>query len=155
MSPFPCCLVQQNKYLTFSIQNADSITLPSTALPVFRSLKQAIEFRDEVVHPTDTSTYVWTVSLCNKTKEASFQTRVRNKTNLFEYNYHRKVNPANFYFDDNQFINQLMFHKIGCLIVDSYRFNRVSNLLTVDGLLWLPFPYYGEEDDSADYISFH
>lgn len=131
----PCSLVQnKNQFLSFSIRNAEQNALPATALPIFRSPEHAAKFRDEVVNLTDTRSYHWSVSMCRKTKEATFQTRTRvsdtNENNIF---------PKRICFDKDQFTDKLIFQEIGCLIVEDYRYNHMSNILTVNGILWLPY----------------
>ena len=134
----PCSLVQnKNQFLSFSIRNSEqnaNKVLPATALPIFRSPEHASKFRDEVVNLTDTRSYHWSVSMCRKTKEATFQTRTR-VSNKKESN----VFPKRICFDEDQFTDQLIFQEIGCLIVEDYIFNRISNILTVNGILWLPY----------------
>ena len=131
---FPCSLVLESdisRYLSFSIRNNSH--LPSTALPVFRSPKHARDFERDVLQLTDTRSLHWTVSLCRNTKEATFHTfpskTNRNTTNLY---------PKLFDIDDDAFIKDLLLVQIGCLIVDSYRYNLNSNGLTVEGVLWIP-----------------
>lgn len=141
---FPCSLAQnKNQFLSFSIRNSEQNALPATALPIFRSPEHASKFRDEVIKITDTSSYLWSVSMCKKTKEATFTTRVRN----FENN--QEIHPKNICFDEDQFTDQLIFQEIGCLIVEDYTYNRMSNILTVNGLLWLPFVNEGFDDPSG------
>ena len=118
-----------NQMLSFRIRNDEY--LPSIALPVFRSPEHAMEFRDSVLMFADTRSFVWTVSLCRRTNEATFETRVRpNKLKRLS------VRPKVFDVNDEWFVDELITREIGCVVVDDY--NLIDNRLVVDGSIWIP-----------------
>lgn len=119
-----------NRILSFRIRNDEY--LPSVALPVFRSPEHAMEFRDSVLMFTDTRSFVWTVSLCRLTSDATFATRVRpnnkpKRTSVF---------PKVFDVHDEWLVDELITREIGCVVVDDY--NLSGNHLIVSGSIWIP-----------------
>jgi hypothetical protein len=121
-----------NRMLSFNIRNDEY--LPSTALPVFRSPEHAAEFRDSVLQLADTRSFLWTVSTCHRTNEATFATRFSHEcpaTTLMS-----SVRPKKFDVHDNELIDELILREIGCIIIDSY--NLDTNQLVVNGSLWIP-----------------
>lgn len=133
----PYGLFHYNRILSFGIRNdkCGNARLPSSALPVFYSPEYAKQFRDEVINKTDTHSYEWTVSLCKKSKEATFCTHIKNDSN---FSYQRTVYPKILDFNSNNLTDRLIDYKIGCLFIDSYHFDQGKNSLKVDGILWLP-----------------
>ena len=131
-----------NQLLSFNIR--DDENLPSTALPVFRSPEHAMEFRDSVLKLADTRSFLWTVSLCRKTREATFESRIsrfyrRNKASTYEYSMiWPDVRPKKFDVNDSWLIDEMIYRKIGCFAIESYHLNLDLNKLVVDGTIWLP-----------------
>ena len=123
-----------NQLLSFNIQNDEY--LPSTALPVFRSPEHAIEFRESVLKLVDTRSFVWTVSLCRKTNEATFQSSV-SSTYDDSLRIWTDVRSKKFNTDD-WFIDEMIFRNIGCFAVSSFDLNMELNKLVLDGSFWFP-----------------
>lgn len=150
MYPTPCTLaVRTNpkQMLSFPIRNHNR-SIPSVAFPIFRCPEQARDFRDRVLNTTDTTSYMWTVSLCYETNEATFQTHIEQKQNTFEEN----IQPTRFHYDDEEFINKLIFREIGCLIIGSFYLNQQNDTLSIDGHLWRPYTV-DDESRSSGYIN--
>lgn len=122
-----------NQMLSFNIRNDEY--LPSTALPVFRSPEHAQEFHDSVLKFADTRSFVWTVSLCRKTNEATFHTSIRRKP-LVKTKWPPSVRPKKFDVNDEWLVDELMFREIGCIVIDT--FDLQNDQLIVDGALWIP-----------------
>lgn len=129
-----------NRMLSFNIRNDEY--LPSTALPVFRSPEHATEFRDSVLQLTDTRSFLWTVSQCHRSNEATFATRVRSKPKSKYHEYPTttwsRVRPKPLDVHDDELIDELISREIGCIVIDSYNLNMELNQLVVDGSLWIP-----------------
>lgn len=133
----PCNLFHYNQMLSFGIRNdkCGNTKLPCTALPVFHSPEYAIKFRDEVINKTDTSSYDWSVSLSTKSKEATFCTSIKRN---YEFSNERPVYPKKLDLFCENFTDQLIGYKIGCLFIEDYHFDQGKDRLKVDGILWLP-----------------
>ena len=120
--------------LSFNIRNDEY--LPSTALPIFRSPEHAMEFRDSVFKISDTRSFLWTVSICRQSNEATFETRIqRNKHSVMLSD----IQPQHFDINDDWLIDELITRKIGCFAIDSHHFNIGLDTLTVDGSIWVPY----------------
>lgn len=122
-----------NQILSFNIRNDEY--LPSTALPVFRSPEHATEFSDSVLKIADTRSFLWTVSVCRNTNEATFHTSIRRKA-LVKTEWPPSVRSKKFDVNDEWLVDELMFRQIGCIVIDT--FNLQKDQLIVDGALWIP-----------------
>ena len=122
-----------NQLLSFNIRNDHY--LPSTALPVFRSPEHAMEFRDSVLKLTDTRSFVWTVSLCRKTNEATFESKVSTLNDSLIWT---DIRPKKFEVNDNWLIDEMIYRNIGCFAVSSFNLNTELNKLVLDGSVWFP-----------------
>ena len=125
------------RMLSFNIRN-DGGTLPSTALPIFRSPEQARDFRDTVLKFTDTRSFVWTVSKCNESNEVTFHTRVCYKNDYDETIQMPSIYAKKFNVKDVRFIDTLIDNEIGCFVIDKYKLNMNTDQLIMDGSIWTP-----------------
>lgn len=122
-----------DRLLSFNIRNDEY--LPSTALPVFRSPEHAVDFRDSVLRFVDTRSLLWTVSVCRRTNEVTFETCVRRKQLNRELT---RVRPKDFdVVNDTWLIDELIARDIGCIVVDSYNLSHQDRLLMY-GSIWIP-----------------